>query len=105
MQNCRDKILVTKWDFLLSLLFDRSSSAHVSIQSVSVHYLVGWWDGKLVTDKIKLGAMAAVTAGFTMITTAGQFYIAGADWVGIMDNRFIMSGSLHHSVTYNGILH
>ena len=45
---------------------------------------MGWWDGKLVTDKIKLGAMAAVTAGFTMITRAEQFYIAGADWVGIM---------------------
>ena len=28
--------------------------------------------------------MAAVTAGFTMITRAEQFYIAGADWVGIM---------------------
>ena len=35
-------------------------------------------------DKIKMGAMAAVTAGFTMITRAEQFYISGADWVGIM---------------------
>ena len=65
-------------------LLDRSSSAHVSSQTVSVRYSVGWWEGKLVTDKIKLGAMAAATAGFTMITRAEQFYISGADWVGIM---------------------
>ena len=30
------------------------------------------------------GVMAAVTAGFTIITRAEQFYISGADWVGIM---------------------
>ena len=93
MQNCRDKIhfLPDKVGLFAliftshyNLLFDRSSSAHVSSQSVSVQYSVGWWDGKLVTDKIKLGVMSAVTASFTMITRAEQFYIAGADWVGIM---------------------
>ena len=77
MQNC-DKIRLTKWDFLVSsspVTTTFSLIGHPQLMSlaVSVHYSVGWWDSKqLVTDKIKLGAMAAVTAGFTMITTAEQ---------------------------------
>ena len=52
--------------------------------SVSVTYTSGEWSGYLVADKVGFGDFSMDKSNFALITSSTAFFIAGADWAGIL---------------------
>ena len=52
--------------------------------SVSVTYSSGQWSGYLVRDRVGFGDFSMDDGPFALITSSTEFFIKGADWVGIL---------------------
>lgn len=53
-------------------------------KSITVTYSSGEWSGYLVTDKVGFGDYSMETCAFSLITSSTDFFIEGAEWVGIL---------------------
>lgn len=53
-------------------------------KSVKVTYSLGEWSGYLVRDKVGFGDHSMETCAFSLITSSTDFFIEGAEWVGIL---------------------
>ena len=51
---------------------------------VSVTYSGGKWSGTLAKDLVSIGSSPPVEVEFALITSASNFFIAGAQWSGIL---------------------
>ena len=53
-------------------------------ESVRVTYSSGEWSGHLVRDKVGFGDFSMEMCQFSLITSSTEFFIEGAEWVGIL---------------------
>ena len=51
---------------------------------VSVTYTGGKWSGTLARDLVSIGGSPPVEVEFALINSASNFFIAGAQWSGIL---------------------
>ena len=53
-------------------------------KAVKVTYSSGEWSGKLVRDKVGFAEFSMEMSHFSLITSSTDFFIEGAEWVGIL---------------------
>lgn len=67
------------------MLFFRMGEDFVDVgKDITVTYSAGKWSGSLVRDKVGFGGFDVEMCHFSLITSSSDFFIEGAEWVGIL---------------------
>ena len=53
-------------------------------KTIRVTYSAGEWSGKLVKDEVGFGGFNMEISHFSLISSSSDFFIEGAEWVGIL---------------------